>query len=165
MKVAETIVLTEEERTTLNVWLHLPVSARLVLRAKIILLAADGKTNKEIAGQLRATRKTVSQWRRRFLKSRLGGIEKEARAKRTLKVNKAVILQKMKERPANASHWTVRSLAKALGIPLTTLHRALKAYGLDSYREQRSRLNVGIIWFLSSLVASLGAALDASEIL
>ena len=91
MKVAPRISLTEEERTTLNVWLRLPTSARLALRAKIILLAADGRTNQEIARQLRTTPRTVSLWRRRFLEGRLAGIEKEARSKRKSKVDEAAV--------------------------------------------------------------------------
>lgn len=139
MKVATKISLTEEERTALNVWLRLPTSARLVLRAKIILLAADGRTNQEIARQLRASRKTVSLWRRRFLKGRLAGIEKESpRNKPQSRVDEAVvrlILRKMKERPANIPRWTVRLLAKELGISPATLHRAWKIYRLDSRQE------------------------------
>lgn len=139
MKVAKRILLTEEERTMLNVWLCLPVSARLALRAKIILLAADGRTNKEIADQLQATRKTASLWRRRFLKDRLAGIEKEApRGKQGPTVDEAVvrlILQKMKERPANTPRWTIRSLAKELGISPAKLHRVWKACDLESRQE------------------------------
>jgi transposase len=136
MKVANRISLTEEERTTLNVWLRLPVSARLALRAKIIFLAADGRTNQEIARQLRASRKTVSLWRRRFLEGRLAGISKEApRGKQGPMVDEVVvrlILQKMKERPANTPRWTIRSLAKELGISSARLHRVWKACDLDS---------------------------------
>ncbi len=136
MKVAQRISLTEEERTMLSVWLRLPVSARLVLRAKIILLAADGRTNQEIASQLRASPKTVSLWRRRFLEDRLAGIEKEApRGRQRLMADEAVvrlILQKIKERPANVAPWTIRSLATELEIPPATLHRIWKTRGLDS---------------------------------
>ena len=139
MKVANRILLTEEERTILNVWLRLPTSARLALRAKIILLAADGRTNYEIADQLQATRKTVSLWRRRFLKDRLAGIEKEApRGRQGPTVDEAVvrlILQKMKERPANTPRWTIRSLAKELGFSPAKLHRVLKACDLESRQE------------------------------
>ena len=136
MKAAKRIPLTEEERTMLNVWLRLPMSARLVLRAKIILLAADGRTILEISRQLRASRKTVSLWRRRFLKGRLTGIEKEApRSKRKPKVDEAVILQKMTEHPANIPRRTVRSLAKELGISPAALHRVWKIYHLDSSQE------------------------------
>ena len=128
MRVATRISLTEEERTTLNVWLRLPTSARLALRAKIILLAADGRTNQEIAHQLRTTRRTVSLWRRRFLEGRLAGIEKETRSKRKSKVDEAAVrlILRKKERPANVTRWTIRSLAKELGVPSATLHRGGK---------------------------------------
>lgn len=138
MKVAKGISLTEEERTMLNRWLRLPMSARLILRAKIILLAADGRTNQEIARQLRASRKTVSLWRRRFLKGRLAGIEKESpRNKPQSRVDEAVVrlILRKKERPANVTRWTIRSLAKELGVPSATLHRAWKIYRLDSRQE------------------------------
>jgi transposase len=136
MKVAPRILLTDEERTVLNVWLHLQTSARLTLRARIVLLAADGQTNQEIACQLGASRKTVSLWRRRFLKGRLAGIERESpRSKRKSKVYEAtarLILRKMKEQPANTTHWTTRSLAKELKISPSLVHRVWQDYGLNS---------------------------------
>jgi len=136
MRIVKEISLTDEERTMLNLWLRLPMSARLVLRAKIILLAADGRTNQEIACQLQASRKTVSLWRRRFLKGRLAGISKEApRGRQGSIVDEAVvrlILQKMKDQPVNTPRWTIRSLANELGIPPATLHRAWKACDFES---------------------------------
>jgi DNA-binding CsgD family transcriptional regulator len=78
MKIAPPITLTDQERSRLLVWKRLGVSARLALRAEIILLAAEGKTNQQIARQLHTTPKTVSLWRRRFLQARLAGIEREA---------------------------------------------------------------------------------------
>ena len=70
--------------------------------------------------QLRASAKTVLLWRRHFLEGRLVGIEKEApRSKRRSKAYETMvclILRKTKERPANATQWTTRSLAKELGI-------------------------------------------------
>ena len=139
MKTAPRIWLTEEERRTLHVWLRLPTPGRLALRAKIVLLAADGATNQEIAAQLRASRKTVSLWRRRFLEGRLAGIEKEApRGKLGAKVDEAVvrlILRKTKERPANAPYWTVRSLANELGISPSLVQRVWKA---SNRRPRRS---------------------------
>lgn len=141
MKTAPCISLTEEERRTLHVWLRLRTPARLALRAKILLLAADGATNQEIAAQLRASRKTVSLWRRRFLEGRLAGVEKEApRGKLRAKVDKAVvrlILKKMEERPVNASHWTIRSLAKELGISPSLVQRVWRASNRRSRRSIR----------------------------
>ena len=138
MKVAPSILLSKEERTTLNVWLRLPTSARLASRAKIILLAADGRTNQEIASQLRTTPRTVSLWRRRFLEGRLAGIVKEVHRKRKSKVDEATIslvLRKMKERRASVTGFTIRSLAKELGVSQPTLYRVWNSFGPDSCQE------------------------------
>ena len=78
MKISPPIHLTEQERTTLEIWNRFPLPSRLALRARIVLLAADGKTNQQIAQQLATSPKTVSLWRRRFLEARLAGIEREA---------------------------------------------------------------------------------------
>ncbi len=78
MKIAPPIRLTSEERSRLLIWKRLRVSGRLALRAEIILLAAEGKTNQQIAHQLHTSPKTVSLWRRRFLQGGLDAIEREA---------------------------------------------------------------------------------------
>jgi len=170
MRVAPRIILTDEERTMLNVWLHLQTSARLRLRAKIILLAADGQTNQEIACQLGASRKTVSLWRQRFLKGRLTDIEREApRSKQKSKVYEAtarLILRKMKERPANGTRWTTRSLAKELKISPSLVYRVWQDYGLASPQEQLSRLQRGVFLLFSCAATFLDDAVFlASEIL
>ena len=67
MRVAKTIILTDEERVTLTKWARgRSTPARLVLRAKIVLAAADGRENQEIAVDLGCTRRTVGTWRTRF---------------------------------------------------------------------------------------------------
>ncbi len=79
MKVAPQITLTDEERTILERWSRgRSTPARLVLRAKIISLAAEGKRNQQIAPRLKTALKTVSLWRRRFAEQRVAGIEKDA---------------------------------------------------------------------------------------
>jgi len=136
MKIAPTILLTEEERTRLNVWLRLQPSARLALRSRIILLAADGHENQEIARKLRASCKTVSLWRRRFSKGRLAAIEKESpRGRQGPMVDEAVILQKTKECPADGTRWTIRSLAKELGVSPSMVRRVWKANGLNACQK------------------------------
>jgi DNA-binding CsgD family transcriptional regulator len=88
MRVAKTIDLTEEERTTLVKWSRgRSTPARLVPRAKIVLAAAAGKRNGEIADDFQCTRRTVGVWRNRFADGRLAGIAKDApRGRRTRKV-------------------------------------------------------------------------------
>jgi len=79
MRFARTIELTDLERNTLTKWSRgRSTPARLVLRAKIVLLAADGRLNKDIAADLDTSKKTVSLWRTRFAERRLEGVEKDA---------------------------------------------------------------------------------------
>ena len=81
MKIAPKITLTDVERTTLARWSRgRSTASRLVLRAKIVLLAAEDKMNRDIAAELATLPKTVSLWRRRFADGRLAGIEKDGPA-------------------------------------------------------------------------------------
>ncbi len=76
MRVAKVITLTDEERTTLTKWSRgRSTPERLVLRAKIVLAAAGGRRNDEIAVELKCTRRTVGSWRNRFVEQRLEGIQ------------------------------------------------------------------------------------------
>ncbi len=139
-KIVPQILLTPEEYATLGVWLRLPGPARLTLRAKIVLAAAEGQTNQEIARQLGTSPKTVSLWRRRFLESRLTGIEKEAPRKRQESIVSRemvhLIIQKTtEERPASAARWTIRSLAERLGVSPSLVHRVWKAHGVSPCRD------------------------------
>ena len=122
MRVACEVILTDEERKTLTRWSRgRSTPVRLVVRAKIVLSAATGKLNKDIAGELKAMRKTVSLWRTRFVEQRLAGLEKDApRSGRNPKARNAVarriVEATTQERPANATHWTTRSLAAHLNV-------------------------------------------------
>ena len=79
MRIAKSIELSDRERLTLTRWARgRRTPSRLVQRAKIILSAAGGMRNDEIASELGCTRRTVGTWRNRFAKHRLMGIEKDA---------------------------------------------------------------------------------------
>ena len=79
MRTAPTIVLSDDERKTLATWSRgRSTPARLVLRAKIVLAAAEGKTNQSIAAELGTSKPTVGRWRTRFAALRTPGIEKDA---------------------------------------------------------------------------------------
>ena len=122
MRVAKAVTLTVEERTTLLKWSRgRSTPARLVQRANIVLAAADGKRNDEIAADLDCTRRTVGTWRNRFVNDRLEGIRKDAprggrKATRRAAVAAEIVRKTTQEKPANATHWSTRSLAKAMNI-------------------------------------------------
>ena len=121
MRRAVTIELTEAERLTLVKWSRgKRTAARVVERTRIILLAADGLENREIAKQLGVTQPTVGKWRKRFSQDRLAGIEKDLpRGGRKQSVRgrlEAEIIRKTtQEKPAAATQWSVRTMAKAIG--------------------------------------------------
>jgi transposase len=139
MKTARTIELTGSERQQLERWSRgRSTAARLVLRAKIVLLAAAGTMNKDIARQLSTSRKTVSLWRTRFAQQRLTGIEQDApRPGRKPRISAATVQQIVhkttQEKPANATHWSVRSMAKAVGVSKATVQRIWSANGLKPH--------------------------------
>ncbi|MCH8886647.1 MAG: helix-turn-helix domain-containing protein, partial [SAR324 cluster bacterium] len=78
MRAAVRIVLTEQEQATLERWVRGRVTeARLVQRARIVLEAAQGRTDKAIAEMVELGRRAVGRWRRRFAEKRCAGIEKD----------------------------------------------------------------------------------------
>src|SRR5213075_690641 len=89
VRFARPITLNEEQQSQLQTYARgRRVPQRLVERANIILLAAEGKENLEIAAELEISRHTVARWRARFLKLGIVGIEKDApRAGRTPKLD------------------------------------------------------------------------------
>ncbi len=139
MRTAPVITLTEEDRKVLQRWSRgRRTQARCVLRAQIVLLAAEGKMNLDIAEELETSRQTVGLWRQRFADQGLSGIEKDAprggRPSHLRKDLEALIIRKTtQEKPKNETHWSTRSLAKELGITHSMVHRVWNANGLKPH--------------------------------
>ena len=110
MRVAPAVVLTHDQRRTLEQWARgRSLPARQVERARIVLLAADGEQDINIAGQLRITNQKAARWRQRFLEAGIAGLEKDApRPGRTPSIPAAtvqrVIRKTTQQKPANATH-------------------------------------------------------------
>jgi transposase len=144
---AEPIMLNVEERYTLAKWARgKSIAARLVERAQIIQMAADGVHNKEIARRLQVSRPTVQLWRQRFLALRLSGLEKDApRPGRIPEIPKekidAVIEATLHTTPLNATHWSVRSMAKAQGISRMAVQRIWKQHNLKPHLVDTFKLS------------------------
>lgn len=143
MRKAAKIVLTDSERTELNGWLRAPTAeVRRVLRARIVLLAAQGWQNKDIADEVNANPNTVVRWRARFAANRLAGIvQNRPRQSDRRRVNRNLLAQKIVEattqtRPPNATHWSTRSLAAHLKVSVTRVYNAWKAANLQPHRSR-----------------------------
>jgi len=138
MRAAPAITLSDDDRLVLERWARgRSTPARLVLRSKIVLLAASGLLNKDIAQELHCGTKTVCLWRRRFAARGIPGIEKDAprggkRTTRSEALVQQIIHKTLHESPARRSRWSIRSLAAALGTSPAMVQRVWKAHGLPA---------------------------------
>ena len=119
---------------------------RLVQRAKIIQMAANGILSQDIAHKLGVSRPTVQLWRQRFLALRLPGLEKDApRPGRVPKISqakiRAVVEATLHAKPANATHWSTRSMAKAQHLSQPTVHRIWKQHNLKPHLVETFKLS------------------------
>jgi transposase len=167
MRIAPLVELTEAELATLKKWSRgWSTPARLVLRAKIVLLAAEGKANNQIAAELGTSRKTVGLWRTRFIEERCAGIEKDApRAGRkpSQKVISEIIRKTTQERPpGGATHWSTRRMAAAVGVSRSLVQRVWHKYNLKSHLVKTFKIS-NDPKFEEKLVDVVGLYLDPPE--
>lgn len=136
MRVAPTIELTDEQKGELSKLSRSGrTSVRLAQRAKIVLLAAQGLQNKDIAQQLGIGRVQVSRWRQRYLESGLAGIERDLpRGAPPAKVDAARLVQLTTQTtPEAATHWSCRTMAAELAVAPSTVMRHWHAHGLKPH--------------------------------
>jgi transposase len=136
MRIASEVVLTDEERVELTALVRSRLtSVRLALRARIVLLSAEGMQNKDIAAQLGVGRVLVARWRERYLQWRLAGIERDLpRGAPPIKVDVArLVALTIESKPEAATHWSTRTMAAQLGVNGTTISRHWRAKGLKPH--------------------------------
>ncbi len=168
MKSAPRIVLTDEQREVLTRWSRgRSTPVRLVERANIVLLAAEGKMNKDIAAELKIMPNTVVRWRGRFAKGGLAAIEKDAprsgrKATRRNAMARRIIETTIQERPPGATHWSGRTLAKTLGVDKSMVWRVWKANGLKPHLSRTFKVS-NDRQFVEKLIDVVGLYLDPPE--
>jgi transposase len=139
------LLLAKGEREALGAWTRQPTCPQaLALRARIILLCADGKSNTETAAQLHVTVQTVGKWRQRFIEKRLDGLLDEPRPGTPRKLTEAdvdrVLELTLESAPPKTAHWSTRSLAAASGLSRASVHRIWRAFSLQPHREEAFKL-------------------------
>jgi transposase len=138
--------VTVEDRAQLVAWTKRPKTAQaLAMRARIVLLAADGLCNTTIAGQLHTMQHTVGKWRRRYLESGLDGLLDEPRPGASHKLSdrdvESVLALTLESTPADATHWSARSMAKRVGLSRNSIHRIWQAFSLAPHRSETFKLS------------------------
>jgi transposase len=144
--VAVEIVLSAAELEQLEAWTRRRTSAQaLAQRSRIVLLAAEGLKNTEIAQQLGVGRPMVTKWRSRFAVERLDGLVDEPRPGQPRTVTDAqveeVITKTLESTPRDATHWSTRSMAAEVGLTQSAVHRIWRAFGLQPHRQEVWKLS------------------------
>ena len=140
------LTVTDDERAKLEAWVRRPKTAqRLALRSRIVLAAAAGLGNTAIAADLRVCLPTVGKWRERFLLKRLEGLADEPRPGPPRTVTDAqvegVVTRTLETKPADATHWSTRGMAKAAGLSQTAVSRIWRAFGLKPHLADTFKLS------------------------
>ena len=143
MRVAVKIQLSEADRTCLERWARSrSVAVRLRERSRMVLMAADGMTNKAIAAALGVDQNKVGRWRRRFAAEGLDGISKERPrggnhggkcSKAQAALRSEVIRLTTQTEPPDATHWSCRSMARVAGTTHSFVHRVWRSSGLKPH--------------------------------
>jgi len=117
----------------------------LVQRAQIVVLAADGLSNTDIARRLRLSMPTVGHWRQRYLQAGLQGLHDELRPGRPRSISDEnvarLIRHTLKSKPRGATHWSVRSIADETDFSKSTVHRLWRAFDLQPHRQHHFSLS------------------------
>jgi transposase len=168
MRIAPVVTLSEEVRAELVKWSRgRNTPAKLVLRANIILLAADGMMNKDIAQKLNTGMKTVCLWRSRFIAGGLEAIEQDApRSGRKLAIDAETVSEVIRlttqETPVGQTHWSCRTMAERTGISSASVQRIWKAHNLQPHRTKGFKLS-NDIRFEEKLVDVVGLYMNPPE--
>ena len=165
MRVAQPIVLSEDVRRKLEQQSRgRSTPARVVLRSRIVLLAAEGFQNKQIAETVNVAPRMAALWRGRFIEHGVEGLLKDApRAGRTPSISRARLIEKTTQSsPRNATHWSTRTMAREMGISKASVSRIWRANGLKPHRVESFKVS-NDPHFADKLEAIVGLYLNPPE--
>jgi len=138
----------------------------LVLRARIILAAANGTQSGRIGHDLGVSRGTVGKWRGRFAANGIEGLYDEYRSGRPRSIEDERISQLVKKtlhsKPTGATQWSCREMADATGISKSTVQRVWSAFGLKPHRQESFKLSTDPL-FVEKLRDVVGLYLNPPE--
>ncbi len=117
----------------------------LALRSRIVLAAAEGLDNKQVAARERVSAATVGKWRARFVALRLDGLDDDPRPGRppsiTAEQVEDVVVATLESTPANATHWSRASMAERSGLSRSSIGRIWRAFDLKPHRAETFKLS------------------------
>jgi transposase len=147
MRIAESIELDAARQRELRILAkRRRIEARLQQRAHLILLAAQGWQNKDIALEVGLDRRQVALWHRRFVASGIHALRQDApRSGRpptlTPELESRIVQATLHTKPAAATHWSTRTLAEHLGLSATMVRRVWRRNGIKPHLRQGFKLS------------------------
>jgi transposase len=161
------LTISDEQRSELRGWARRPKTAQaMALRARIILLCADGLSNQDVAEEAGANRVTVGKWRRRFIEMGLDGLVDAPRPGTPRQITdeeiERVIARTLEETPKNATHWSIRSMAEATGLSRSSINRIWQAFSLQPHRIETFKLSNDPL-FVSKVRDIVGLYMDPPD--
>jgi len=169
MRVAKPIQLSSDEDRRLRILSKRKrVEARVQIRSRIVLLAAAGMTDKDIAQKLDIGRRVAARWRARFLAAGVDGLFQDAtrpgrpRTARNAANVEQVVRITLENTPIGATHWSTRTLAAHLGTSASAVARIWRAHGLKPHRVESFKLS-NDTHFIEKLEDIVGLYLDPPE--
>ena len=145
--VPDALPVTAQQRRTLEAWIAARNSPqKVVFRARLVLAAADGMANRQIAQQLETSRPTVILWRKRFAGDGPTALVDDApgrgrKAGISAEKIKQIIDATLQTKPKAATHWSVRTMAAAQAVSPASIQRIWDAHGLEPHRTRSFKLS------------------------
>ncbi len=138
--------MSDEDRAVLQRWAKRPKTPHsIATRARIVMLAADGMNNVDVAAKLDINQATVVKWRKRFMERGVDGLIDEPLpgAPRTIddEAVEAVVVRTLEETPTDATHWSTRDLARRVGMSASSVGRIWQAFGLKPWLTDTFKLS------------------------
>lgn len=137
---AEALPVSPEQHQILERWIRAPSTPQsIALRARLVLMAAEGAANNRIGAELGLSRSTVILWRGRFAAGGPAALTETAPGRgRKPSISaeriKAIVDATLHTTPAGATHWSCRTMAQAQGVSPATVQRIWDAHGLAPHR-------------------------------
>lgn len=146
MSTRTALNLTDVERDELRMLVRQPRTARaLADRCKVVLLDHEGLTYAAIGAKLDMREQTVLKWRSRFLTQRLAGLKDKPRPGIKKKITNEqvarIVRKTLEEKPPDATHWSLRSMAAASGISRSSVNTIWRAFNLQPHRAETFKLS------------------------
>jgi transposase len=140
------LILLDDERDELRrLSTRVRLNRNVAFRARIVLACSAGRTNREVATELRTHEHTVGKWRKRFIQERLSGLYDEPRVGAPREISddrvEAVVVKTLETKPKGRTHWSTRKMAANTGLSHSTIGRIWRTFGLKPHVSRQYKLS------------------------